>query len=134
MIEMQKVEIKPPNGKSFYYLIECKKTLSDRMNLRNFQYPTPKILATLFIEDDTLNSTHSSTVENQINTSVSRNREPQDIGLPDTFNLIDSAYSNVKYKKIKDVLIKDIKPKYVTLYKIKSRKNLIHTTKISAKP
>ena len=75
---MQKVENKPSNSKSSYYLIEYKNTLSGGMNLLNFQSPTPKILATSFIKDDTLNPTHSPTVEGQIKYTAPRDTEPQD--------------------------------------------------------
>ena len=34
------------------------------MNLPNSQTPTPEILATPFLEEDTLNPTHSPTVDN----------------------------------------------------------------------
>lgn len=50
------------------------------MNLPYFQPPTPEKLATLFIEDNAVNLTHSPTVEYQINSFVSSDKEPQDIG------------------------------------------------------
>ena len=37
MTEMRKVEKKPSNVKSSYFLFECKNTLSDEMNLPNSQ-------------------------------------------------------------------------------------------------
>ena len=64
-----------------------------------------------FIEEDTLNPTHLPTVKDQTNYFVSRDTKPQDIGFSGSFNTIDSTYSNVQYKKVKDVLLRDIKNK-----------------------
>ena len=94
------------------------------MNLPNSQTPTPEILATPFLEEDTLNPTHSPTVDNQINSFVSSDTEPQDPGFSDTFNLIESAYSNVKHKKIKYILLKDIKTKTSIFIQYKTNEKL----------
>lgn len=83
MIDLQKVENKPSNGQSPYYLIGCKNTLIDGTNLPFSQPVTPEILATPFSQQDTLNPTCSTTVENQINSFVSSNTEPQDTGFLD---------------------------------------------------
>ena len=58
MIEIQKAENKLFNGKSSYYLIECKSTHSDGMNLPNPDSATPEMLSTPFTEENTLNPAH----------------------------------------------------------------------------
>ena len=58
MTEMWKVEHKPCNGKSSYYLAECKRTFSDEMNV----IPNPLLLE----------------MEHQINSFVSSYTELQD--------------------------------------------------------
>ena len=76
MIEIQKAENKLFNGKSSYYLIECKSTHSDGMNLPNPHSATPEILSTPFTEENTLNPAHWPNVEGN---SILLSQERQDI-------------------------------------------------------
>lgn len=61
---LKTMDFKPSNGKSPYYLIECKSILSGGINLSKSQFPISEILTTPFIEEDTLNPTHSPTDKN----------------------------------------------------------------------
>ena len=123
MTEIQKAENKPFNGKSSYYLTECKNTHSDGMNLRNSLSRTPEILSTPFIEENSLNRTHSPNVEDQINSFVSSGTKPQDTGFSDTFNLHTAHKVMSNIKKSKTFYYKTLKPKYVNFYKTKSTKD-----------
>ena len=121
MIEIQKTENKLFNGKSSYYLIECKSTHSDGMNLPNPHSATPEILSTPFTEENTLNPAHWPNVEGK---SILLSQVTQNLKIFSvTFNLNNSAYDNVKYKKIKDVLPLDIKTGICKFYKTKSMKD-----------
>lgn len=78
------------------------------MNLPYFQRPTPEKLATLFIEENTVNLTHSPTVEYQINSFVSSDKEPQDIGFSsktylnshilETWSIVHTVMTNTNKK------------------------------------
>ena len=47
------------------------------------------------MKEDTSNPTHSPSVEDQINSFVSGDTEPQDIEFSKTSDLIDSVYSQI---------------------------------------
>ena len=79
MTEIQKAENKLFNGKSSYYIIECKNTHTDGMNLPNPHSATPEMLSTPFIEQNTLNLAHSLNVQDQINSFFSSDTKSQDI-------------------------------------------------------
>ena len=51
----------------------------------------------------------SHTVEDEIDSFVITDVEDNDNDSSETLDLIDSAYKNIKYKKIKDILLRDIK-------------------------
>ena len=48
-------------------------------------------------------------VPDQIDSFVSSDTEPDAAEFLDTLEVFDNAYKNIKYQKIKDILIKDIK-------------------------
>ena len=54
--------------------------------------------------DNSLNS-----VPDQIDSFISSDTEPDATEFSDTLDVIDNAYKNIKYQKIKDILLKDIK-------------------------
>ena len=53
--------------------------------------------------DNSLNS-----IPDQLDSFISSGTEPDATEFSDTLNLFDNAYKNIKYQKIKDILLKDI--------------------------
>ena len=54
--------------------------------------------------DNSLNS-----FPDQIDSLISSDTEPNTTELSDTLDVIDNAYENIKYQKIENILLKDIK-------------------------
>ena len=50
-----------------------------------------------------------NSVPDQIDSFISCNTEPDVTEFSDTFDVLDNTYKNVKYQKIKDILLEDIK-------------------------
>ena len=69
----------------------------------------PTTATTPVIEKSTSAEILSATVEDEIEFFVTGDVENNDTDSSETLELIDSAYKNIKYKKIKDILLRDIK-------------------------
>ena len=93
---------KPSNNKSPYFLI-------DYINIADFQRQIPTIMATPIMEKSTSAEILSYTAEDEIDSFVTSDVENNDNDCTETLDLINSAYKNIKYKKIKDMLLRDIK-------------------------
>ena len=52
----------------------------------------------------------------QIDSFISSDTEPNATEFSDTLDVIDNAYENIKYQKIKDIFLKDIKKDVVRLH------------------
>ena len=61
-------------------------------------------------------------VEDAIDSFVINDFENNDNDCSETLDLIDSAYKNIIYKKIKDILLWDIENGVSKLYKMKKKK------------
>ena len=66
-------------------------------------------MATPIMEKSASSEILSPTVEDEIDSFVTSDVENNDNDSSETLDLIDSAYKNIKYKKIKDILLRDIK-------------------------
>ena len=66
-------------------------------------------MTTPIIEKSATSETLSPTVEDEIDSFVTSNVESNDNNSSETLDLIDNAYKNIKYRKIKDILLRDIK-------------------------
>ena len=66
-------------------------------------------MATPIIERSTSAKISSPTFEDEIDCFVTSDVENNDNDGSETLDLIDSAYRNIKYKKIKDISLSDIK-------------------------
>ena len=102
LCELAATEKKPSNNKSSYILI-------DNINIAYSQSHIPTIMVTPIIEKSTSVEILSATFEDEIDSFVTRDVQNNDRGYSKTLNLIDSAYKNIKQKKIKDILLWDIK-------------------------
>ena len=92
------IENKSSNDKSYYLLM-------DNFNIADSQSHIPATMATPIIEKRASAEILSPTVEYEIDSFVTSDVENNDSDSSETLGLIDSAYKNIKYKKVK----KDIK-------------------------
>ena len=103
LTEIKKIKNKPSNNRNSYYLIDDGTDITDPqppiLTMRN----TPIVAKNVNL-DNPLNI-----VPDQIDSFVSSDTEPDAAEFLDTLEVFDNAYKNIKYQKIKDILIKDIK-------------------------
>ena len=102
LCELGLIENKPSNDKSSYFPI-------DNVNIADSQSHIPTTMATPIIEKRTSAEILSPAVEDKIDSFATSNVENNDNDSSETLDLIDSAYKNIKYKKNKEVLLRDIK-------------------------
>ena len=102
LCEMKLIENKPSNDKRSYFL-------TDNSCIANSQPHISTTMATSIIEKSTSSEILSPAVEDEIDSFVTSDVENNDNDSSETLDLIDSAYKNIKYKKIKDILLRDIK-------------------------
>ena len=99
---MRLIENKPSNDKSSYFLI-------DSSYIADSQPHIPTTMATPIVKKSASSEILSPTVEDKIDSFVTSDVENNDNDSSETLVLIDSAYKNIKYKKIKDILLRDKK-------------------------
>ena len=116
LCEMKLIENKPSNDKSSYFLI-------DNFYIADSQPQIPTTMTTPIIEKSATSETLSPTVEDEIDSFVTSDVENNDNDSSETLDLIDSAYKNIKYKKIKDILLRDIKNDLREFIKNEIKKN-----------
>ena len=102
LCEMGLIGNKPSNDKSSYFL-------TDNSYIADSQPHIPTTMATPIIEKSASSEILSPTVEDEIDSFVTSDVESNDNNSSETLDLIDSAYKNIKYRKIKDILLRDIK-------------------------
>ena len=98
---MGKIKNKPSKDKSSYFLSEN--------NTADSEPHIPTIMATLLVETSLFTHIPSPSIEDQINSFVSSDTENDNNNSLETLEVIDNAYKYAKYKKIKDILLADIK-------------------------
>ena len=96
---MGRVENKSSKDKSTHFFIEN--------NIADSQLHIPTIMATPLVETSSCPEILSPSVEDQIKSFVSG--ENDNNNSLETLDVIYNAYTYVKYKKIKDVLLPEIK-------------------------
>ena len=102
LCEMKLIENKPSNDKSSYFPI-------DNFYIVDSQPQIPTTMTTPIVEKSTTSETLSPTVEDEIDSFVTSDVESNDNNSSEKLDLIDSAYKNIKYRKIKDILLQDMK-------------------------
>ena len=102
LCEMKLIENKPSNDESSYFLI-------DNFYIADSEPQIPTTMTTPIIEKSATSETLSPTVEDEIDSFFTSDVESNDNNSSETLDLIDSAYKNIKYRKIKDILLRDIK-------------------------
>ena len=104
LTEMGRTENKPSKDKSSYFL-------SDN-NIADSEPHIPTRAATPLVETSSFTDILSPSVEEQINSFVSSDTGNDNNNSLETLEVIDNAYKYAKYKKIKDVLLPEIKMLY----------------------
>ena len=99
------IENKPTNNGDSYYLI-------DSFNKRNSAPPIPKIANTPLPENNTNFETLLNNITDELDSFLSddgSNDNNSNKNNESSERIIDNAYKNIKYYKLKDVLLTDIK-------------------------
>ena len=98
---MGRMENKPSKDKSSYFVTDN--------NIADSEPHIPTVMATPLVETSSFTNILSPSVKDQINSFVSSDSENDYNNLLETLEVIDNAYKYVKYKKIKDDLLPEIK-------------------------
>ena len=101
LIEIGRIINKPSKDKSSYFLCEN--------NITDSEPHIPTIMATPLVETSSFTDIPSPSIEDQINSFVSSDTENDNNNSLETLEVIDNAYKYAKYKKLKDVLLPEIK-------------------------
>ena len=100
LTEIGKIKNEPSNNRNSYYLID------DRTDITDSQPPILTITNTPIVEKNVNIGNSLNSVPDQIDSFISSDTEPDAIEFSDTLNVFDNAYKNIKYQKIKDILLK----------------------------
>ena len=103
LTEMGIIKNKPSNNRNSYYLIDDSTDITDSQPAILTIANTP-IVEKIVDLDNNLNS-----VPDQIDSFISSNTEPDATEFSDTLDVLDNTYKKVKYQKIKDISLEDIK-------------------------
>ena len=98
---MGRMENKPSKDKSSYFVTDN--------NIADSEPHIPTVMATPLVETSSFTNILSPSVKDQINSFVLSDSENDYNNLLETLEVIANAYKYVKYKKIKDVLLHEIK-------------------------
>ena len=101
LIAMERIKNKPSKDKSSYFLSEN--------NIIDSEHSIPTIMATPLVEASSFTDIPSPSIEDQIYFFVLSDTENDNNNSLETLEVIDNAYKYAKYKKIKDVLLPEIK-------------------------
>ena len=94
LTEIGKIKNKPSNNRNSYYLID------DSTDVTDSQFSILTITNTPIVEKNVNLDNSLNSVPDQIDSFISSDTEP---------DATDFSYKNIKYQKIKDILLKDIK-------------------------
>ena len=94
---------KPSNNRNSYYLID------DSTDITDSQPPILTITNTPIVEKNANLDNNLNSVPDQIDSFISSDTEPDATEFSDTLDILDNTYKKIKYQKIKDILLEDIK-------------------------
>ena len=103
LTEIGEIKNKPSNNENSYYLIE------DSTDITDLQPSILTITNTPIVEKNVNPHNSLNSFPDQIDSFISSDTEPDATEFSDTLDVIDNAYKNIKYQKIKDILLKDIR-------------------------
>ena len=95
------VENKPSSDKSFYFL-------TDNFNKADRRPHILTTMATPILGKSTSAEILSPTIEDEIDSFLASGLENIDNASSETLDLIGNAHKNIRYEKIKDILLRDI--------------------------
>ena len=101
LTEIGKIKNKLSNNRNSYYLID------DSTDITDFQPPILTITNTPIVEKNV--NLDNNSVPDQIESFISSDTEPDATEFSDILEVLDNTFKNVKYQKIKDILLEDIK-------------------------
>ena len=97
------IKNKPSNNRNSYYLID------DNTDITDSQPPILTITNTPIVEKNANLNNNLNSVPDQIDSFISSDSEPDATEFSVTLDVLDNTFKNVKYQKIKNILIEDIK-------------------------
>ena len=97
------IKNKPLNNRNSYYLID------DSTDITDSQPAILTIANTPIVEKNVDLDNNLNSVPHQIDSFISSDTEPDATEFSDTLDVLDNTFKNVKYQKIKDILLEDIK-------------------------
>ena len=103
LTEVGIIKNKPSNNRNSYYLID------DSTDIADSQPPILTITNTPIVEKNANLDNNLNSVPDQIDSFISSDTEPDATEFSDTLDVFDNTFKNVKYQKIKDILLEDIK-------------------------
>ena len=98
-----KIKNKPSNNRNSHYLID------DSVDITDSQPPILTITNTPKDEKNANLDSNLNSVPDQIDSFISSDTEPDATEFSDILDVFDNTFKNVKYQKIKDILLEDIK-------------------------
>ena len=98
-----KIKNKPSNNRNSHYLID------DSVDITDSQPPILTITNTPIVEKNANLDSNLNSVPDQIDSFISSDTEPDATEFSDILDVFDNTFKNVKYQKIKDILLEDIK-------------------------
>ena len=99
-----KIKNKPSNNRNSYYLTD------DSVDITDSQPSILTITNTPIVEKNANLDSNLNSVPDQIDSFISSDTES------DASNILDTTLKNIKYQKIKDTLLEDIKKDVCDLY------------------
>ena len=105
-----KIKNKPSNNRNSHYLID------DSVDITDSQPPILTITNTPIVEKNANLDSNLNSVPDQIDSFISSDTESDESKSSDTLDVLDTTLKNIKYQKIKDTLLEDIKKDVCDLY------------------
>ena len=103
LTEVGIIKNKPSNNRNSYYLID------DSTGITDSQTAVLTIANTQIVEKNVDLDNNLKSVLDQIDSFISSDTDPDATEFSETLDVFDNTFKNVKYQKIKDILLEDIK-------------------------
>ena len=118
LTEVGIIKNKPSNNRNSYYLID------DSTDITDSQPPIITITNKPIVGKNANLDNNLNSVPDQTDSFISSDTEPDAIEFSDTLDVLDSTFKKVKYQKIKDILLEDIKKDMCDLIQNKMRQKI----------
>ena len=118
LTEVGIIKNKPSNNRNSYYLID------DSTDITDSQPPIITITNKPIVGKNANLDNNLNSVPDQTDSFISSDTEPDATEFSDTLDVLDSTFKKVKYQKIKDILLEDIKKDMCDLIQNKMRQKI----------